>query len=186
MLVWSAQNRSISCEICPENDHKIRRLFTDCLPAKFTLKIPAKSTDFSTISSPKTREIWLFFRELSEALTKWGECLALKLQLFHKLIVISSEKLILSNLGLFSHVNPFCFLYHGLKTILVFISYQLNGSERISTMYLKTVIFRHSILDNSSIPLTPAKQRSIFYQNITDWRRISQCRTKLHCMVRQE
>lgn len=87
---------------------------------------------------------------------------------FSKLIIISSEKLISSNLGLFSHVNPFCFLYHGLKTILVFISYQLNGSERISTMYLKTVIFRHSILDNSSIPLTPAKQRSIFYQNITD------------------
>ena len=119
MLVWSAQNRSISCKICPENDHKIRRLFTDCFPAKFTPKIPAKSTDFSAISSPKTREIWLFFRELSEALTKWGECLALKLQLFHKLIVISSEKLILSNLGLFSHVNPFRFLYHGLKPILV-------------------------------------------------------------------
>ena len=110
----------------------------------------------------------LCMTDARSGITKWGECLALKLQLFHKLIVISSEKLISSNLGLFSHVNSFCFLYHGLKTILVFISYQLNGSERISTMYLKTVIFRHSILDNSSIPLTPAKQRSIFYQNITD------------------
>lgn len=110
----------------------------------------------------------LCMTDARSGITKWGECLALKLQLFHKLIVISSEKLISSNLGLFSHVNPFCFLYHGLKTILVFISYQLNGSERISTMYLKTVIFRHSILDNSSIPLTPAKQRSIFYQNMTD------------------
>ena len=45
-LVWSAQNRSISSEICPENNHKIRRFFTDCFPAKFAPKIPAKSADF--------------------------------------------------------------------------------------------------------------------------------------------
>ena len=60
-LVWSAQNRSISCEICPENNHKICRLFTDCFPAKFTLKIPAKSTDFSAILSPKIQRNLTFF-----------------------------------------------------------------------------------------------------------------------------
>ena len=52
-LVWSAQNRSICCEICPEINHKFRRFFTDCFPAKFALTIPAKSTDFSAILSPK-------------------------------------------------------------------------------------------------------------------------------------
>ena len=41
-LVWSAQNRSISCKIFPENNHKIRRFFTDCFPAKFALKISTK------------------------------------------------------------------------------------------------------------------------------------------------
>ena len=128
----------------------------------------------------------LCMTDARSGITKWGKFLALKLQLFHKLIVISSEKLISSNSGLFSHVNPFYFYISWVKPYPCLISYQLNGSERISTMYLKTVIFRHSILDNSSIPLTPAKQRSIFYQSITDWRRISQCRTKLHCMVCQE
>ena len=54
----------------------------------------------------------LCMTDARSGITKWGECLALKLHLFHKLIVISSEKLISSNLGLFSHVNPFCFLYH--------------------------------------------------------------------------
>ena len=60
-LVWSAQNRLISCEICPENNHKIRRLFTHCFPAKFTLKIPTKSTDFSAILSPKILRNLPFF-----------------------------------------------------------------------------------------------------------------------------
>ena len=60
-LIWSAQNWSISCEICPENNHKICRLFTDCFPAKFTLKIPAKSTDFSAILSPKIQRNLTFF-----------------------------------------------------------------------------------------------------------------------------
>ena len=60
-LVWSAQKRSISCEICPENNQKIRRLFIDCFPAKFTLKIPAKSTDSSAILSPKITRNLTFF-----------------------------------------------------------------------------------------------------------------------------
>ena len=42
MLVWSVQNRSISSEICPENNHKIHCFFTDCFPAKFAPKIPTK------------------------------------------------------------------------------------------------------------------------------------------------
>ena len=53
-LVWSVQNRSISSEICPENNHKIRHFFTDCFLAKFAPKIPTKF-DF-------------FFHDLSEAL----------------------------------------------------------------------------------------------------------------------
>ena len=38
MQVWSAQNRLISSEICPENNRKICCFFTDCFPAKFTPK----------------------------------------------------------------------------------------------------------------------------------------------------
>ena len=45
----------------PENNHKIRRLFTDCFSAKFTLKIPAKLTDFSAILSPKIPRNLTFF-----------------------------------------------------------------------------------------------------------------------------
>ena len=69
-LVWSTQNRSISSEICPEKTHKIRRFFTDCFPAKFVPKIPAKSADFSPILSLKIPRNLTFFRDLSEALNK--------------------------------------------------------------------------------------------------------------------
>ena len=51
-LVWSTQNRSISSEVCPENNHKIRRFFTNCFSTKFVPKIPAKF-----------REIGRFFRD---------------------------------------------------------------------------------------------------------------------------
>ena len=60
-LVWSEQNWSISSEICPENNPKIRRflliVFQPSLPRKFNFvpKNPAKF-DF-------------FFHELSEALS---------------------------------------------------------------------------------------------------------------------
>ena len=54
-LVWSVQNRLISSEICPENNHKIRHVLPIkyCFLAKFALKIPAKSADFSAILSLK-------------------------------------------------------------------------------------------------------------------------------------
>ena len=68
MLVWSAQNRSISSEICPENNHKIYRFFSDCFPAKFAQKILAKSANFSAILSLKIPRNLTFFRNLSEAL----------------------------------------------------------------------------------------------------------------------
>ena len=61
-LVWSAQNRSISSEIYPENNHKIRRFCTDCFPAKFAPKIPAKSADFSANLSLKIPRNLTFFR----------------------------------------------------------------------------------------------------------------------------
>ena len=41
-LVWSVQNRSISSEICPENNHKSHPFFTDCFPVKFAPKVPTK------------------------------------------------------------------------------------------------------------------------------------------------
>ena len=61
-LVWSAQNRSTSSEIFPENNHIIRRFRTDCFPAKFAPKIPAKSADFSAILSLKIPRDLTFFR----------------------------------------------------------------------------------------------------------------------------
>ena len=71
-LVSSAQHRSISNKICPENNHKIHRFFTDCFLAKFAPKITAIFRkisrffrDFVPKNSPK---IWLFFHDLSEAL----------------------------------------------------------------------------------------------------------------------
>ena len=72
-LVWSAQNRSISCKICPENNHKICRLFTDYFPAKFTLKIPAKLTDFSTTYSPKIPRNVTFFLRIIRSPAFWTE-----------------------------------------------------------------------------------------------------------------
>ena len=59
-LVWSAHNRSISSEICPENNHKIRRFFTDFFPAKFAPKIPAKSVNFSRFCPYKSSNLTLF------------------------------------------------------------------------------------------------------------------------------
>ena len=70
-LVWSAQNRSISSEICPENNHTIDRFlptaFRRSLPENFR-EIPAKSADFSANLSPKIPRNLTFFRDLSEAL----------------------------------------------------------------------------------------------------------------------
>ena len=52
-MVWSAQNQSMSSEIYPENNHKIRHFFTDCFPAKFAPKIPMKF--------PRNRSIFPYF-----------------------------------------------------------------------------------------------------------------------------
>ena len=56
MLVWSAQNRSISSKICPENNHKIGRFlpiaFGEVCP-KNSHEIPAKWVDFSANLSLK-------------------------------------------------------------------------------------------------------------------------------------
>ena len=70
-LVWSAQNWSISSEICLENNHKIGRVFPDCFLVKFALKLPAKfpRNNFAEIIVPKTPAKFDFFlRNLSEAL----------------------------------------------------------------------------------------------------------------------
>ena len=65
-LVWSAQNRSISSEICSENNHKIRRFFTDCFPVKCAPKIPVKFPQITTYQKP-----WYVF-----PLCLWDECQA--------------------------------------------------------------------------------------------------------------
>ena len=64
-LVWSVQNQSISSEICPENNHKICRVFTDSFLTKFAQKILAKFprnwADFSAILSLKIPRNLTFF-----------------------------------------------------------------------------------------------------------------------------
>ena len=69
MLVWSAQNRSISSEICPENNHKTRFFFTiafqQSLPRKF-LQTPAKSVYFSLNLSLKIPQNLTFFSATSQ------------------------------------------------------------------------------------------------------------------------
>ena len=56
----------------PENNHKICRFFTDCFLAKFALKIPVKSTDFSAICLLKIKRNLTFFPQpiRSPALTR--------------------------------------------------------------------------------------------------------------------
>ena len=71
-LVWSTQNRSISSEVCPENNHKISRFFTDCFSTKFVPKIPAKFREigrfFRDFVPKNPAKFDFFFRNLSEAL----------------------------------------------------------------------------------------------------------------------
>ena len=52
-LKMLVQNRSISSEICLENNHKNWPFFTDCILVKFALKTPVKLADFSTNLSLK-------------------------------------------------------------------------------------------------------------------------------------
>ena len=61
MLVRSAQNRLISSEICPENNHKIRRYLPIAFRPSLPLKIPAKTADFSAILPPKNPAKFDFF-----------------------------------------------------------------------------------------------------------------------------
>ena len=60
----SAQIRSISSKICPENSPEISLIFTDCFSAKFAPKIPVKFPRnrpiFPRICLWKSRKIWLF------------------------------------------------------------------------------------------------------------------------------
>ena len=68
-LVWSEQNWSISSEICPENNPKICRFFTDCFPAKFAPKIRAKfprnQLIFHNFVPKNPAKFDFFFRDLS-------------------------------------------------------------------------------------------------------------------------
>ena len=52
MLVWSAQNQSISSKICLKNNHKIGHCYR-LLFGEIALKTPGKSTDFSANFSLK-------------------------------------------------------------------------------------------------------------------------------------
>lgn len=63
MLVKSAQNQSISSEICPENSHEIGRFyllfFGEVSPENFR-EIPAISADFLRISLKIPRNLTFF------------------------------------------------------------------------------------------------------------------------------
>ena len=64
LLVWSAQNRSISSEICPENNHKIRPFlliaFRPSLPRRF-LRISREIGRFFADFVPKIQRHLTFF-----------------------------------------------------------------------------------------------------------------------------
>ena len=60
-LVWSAQHRSISSEICLENNHKIGPFCTDCFLVRFALKFPVKLADFPANLSLKILRNLTFF-----------------------------------------------------------------------------------------------------------------------------
>ena len=68
-LVWSAQNRSISSEICPENNHKIRRFLTDlAFWPSLLQKFPRNWPIFPRFCPKTPAKFNFFFRDLSEAL----------------------------------------------------------------------------------------------------------------------
>ena len=70
--VWSAQNRSISNEVFPENNHKIGLFW----PIDFRLSLPRKflrsRSIFPRICPEKNPRNLTFFRDLSEALHSYG------------------------------------------------------------------------------------------------------------------
>ena len=72
MLVWSVQNCLIPSEIYLENNPKIGHFFTDCFLVRFApktrKKFPRNRLIFLRICPLKSREIWLFLHDLSEAL----------------------------------------------------------------------------------------------------------------------
>ena len=69
MLVKSAQNQSISSEICPENSHEIGRFyllfFGEVSPENFR-EIPAISADFSANLSKNPAKLDFFLRDRSD------------------------------------------------------------------------------------------------------------------------
>ena len=72
-LVWSVQNQSISRKMCLENNHRIRRFFTDCFSVKFAPKIPAKLADSSGNSSLKIPRNLTFFPEpIRSPASRWA------------------------------------------------------------------------------------------------------------------
>ena len=59
-LVWSAQNQSISSEICLENNHKIGRFVPIAFRWSLPRKLPRNRPIFPRICPWKSRESWLF------------------------------------------------------------------------------------------------------------------------------
>ena len=71
MLVKSAQNQSISSEICPENSHKIGRfylLFFGVVSPEISAKFPRYQPIFQRISLKIPRNLTFFLRDRSDAL----------------------------------------------------------------------------------------------------------------------
>ena len=73
MLVWSAQNWSISSEICLENNHKIGRFLPIAFLWSMPRKLPRNSREigrfFRKFVPQNPAKFDFFFRDLSEALS---------------------------------------------------------------------------------------------------------------------
>jgi len=61
MLVWSAQNWSISSKICPKNNHKIGCFLLIAFRRSLPRKFPRNQPIFPQICPWKSCKIWLFF-----------------------------------------------------------------------------------------------------------------------------
>ena len=76
MLVWSAQNQSISSEICPESNHKVSRFlptaFQRSLPWKFLWNSRKIGRFFCEFVPRNPAKFDFFSHDLSEALQVWA------------------------------------------------------------------------------------------------------------------
>ena len=71
-LVWSAQNRSISCEICLKITTKSAVFLPIAFRPSLPWKFPRNRPIFPRFCPQKSREIWLFFPRIIRSPVKLG------------------------------------------------------------------------------------------------------------------